>query len=209
MDKASETATGREQQQLKSLAERARRAAESDTTPKEFRDALEDLARKLNQVAEQEGVTPEDLTAEAGDRMQGGEMQEAPADAELDEATIQAVKEAQAAAGGAGVMMMSDKDAPGSDASAGFGFGGSGSGGAEGRATELESALRQETIEASKDDGGANVDAEIRRKTEQGQATAAYTRGAAGPSDRSRATAPPPVPETRRTDVQRYFIRKQ
>ena len=53
------------------------------------------------------------------------------------------------------------------------------------------------------------MNAPVRRKTEEGQATAAFTNSAAGKSDRSRASAPPDVPESRRIDVQRYFTRKQ
>ena len=38
--------------------------------------------------------------------------------------------------------------------------------------------------------------------------TYVLTRGGAAEFDRSRAAAPPPVPEARRSDVQSYFIRK-
>jgi hypothetical protein len=85
--------------------------------------------------------------------------------------------------------------------------GGAGSDNAAGTAANLE-ALKQEVVEASQDDTGDNVDAEIRRKTEHGDATVAFTRSGATASDRSRAAAPPPVPEARRSDVQTYFIRK-
>ena len=63
-------------------------------------------------------------------------------------------------------------------------------------------------IEANKDHDGANVDSEVRRKTEQGQASVTFTRGSSVKSDKSRAEAPAPVPEARRTNVQRYFTRK-
>ena len=75
-------------------------------------------------------------------------------------------------------------------------------------ATALAAAFRQEIVEASQDNAGDNVDTEIRRKTEQGSATVAFTRGAAGQFDKSRAAAPPPVPEARRSGVQSYFVRK-
>ena len=73
----------------------------------------------------------------------------------------------------------------------------------------IAQALRRETVEASADTAGENVLSETRRKTERGQATVGFTQGAAGPSDRSRASAPPPVPEDRRGTVQTYFSRKQ
>jgi hypothetical protein len=50
---------------------------------------------------------------------------------------------------------------------------------------------------------------EARRKTERGEATAAFTGGAAATFDGARASAPPPVPETRRAGIQTYFTRKQ
>ena len=48
----------------------------------------------------------------------------------------------------------------------------------------------------------------LRRKTEQGRSTVGFTQGAAGQFDKSRAAAPPPVPEARRSGVQSYFVRK-
>ena len=74
----------------------------------------------------------------------------------------------------------------------------------------LAQALRKELLEASADALGNNVDKEdLRRKTEQGTSTLGYTR-VAPPSayDPSRSTAPPPVPEARRSLLLNYFIRK-
>jgi hypothetical protein len=135
-------------------------------------------------------------------------LQQASSASSPNEPTIQSLKESQAAAGADSVIMMSNKDANAAGPP-GFGVGGSGSTSGQAKPTNIEAALRQETIEASADTDGPNVEAEVRRKTEQGQASASFTRGAAGQSDRSRATAPPTVPEGRRSDIQRYFIRKQ
>jgi hypothetical protein len=74
---------------------------------------------------------------------------------------------------------------------------------------DFEQALRRETVDASADTPGANVLSEVRRKTEHGQATVAFSHSASGPSDASRAAAPPAVPEGRRASVQTYFTRKQ
>jgi hypothetical protein len=79
----------------------------------------------------------------------------------------------------------------------------------DGQAAALEAALRQELIEASRDSAGANVEAEVRRKTEQGDAAVGFTGTASTRSETARAAGAPPVPEARRSDVQRYFIRKQ
>jgi hypothetical protein len=63
-------------------------------------------------------------------------------------------------------------------------------------------------VEASQDSPGENVDTEIRRKTEHGNATVTFTGSASGNFDRTRAAAAPPVPEARRSGVQTYFVRK-
>jgi hypothetical protein len=76
-------------------------------------------------------------------------------------------------------------------------------------AMALAAAFSHETVEASQDNPGDNVETDVRRKTEQGTSAVAFTRGAAGQFDKSRASAPPPVPEARRSSVQTYFVRKQ
>ena len=192
-------------QELKALAERLKHAAEMSESSREFRKALEELAFNLSEAAadEQPGVE----SARAAASAEGEQSQSASQSSKLDEASIQAVKEAQSA-GGTGEVMMSNQNAPGSSAQPGFGVGGSGNTAGEAGMASIDQALRQELIEASRDRAGANVEAEVRRQTEQGQATVAFTRGAAGRSDKGRAAAPPPVPEARRADVQRYFIRK-
>jgi hypothetical protein len=108
--------------------------------------------------------------------------------------------------------MSSTESEPSSDMSAGVGVGGaSGARPVGGTMADIEQALRHETVEASSDNStGENVITKgLRKKTEHGNATVTFTRGAAGASDRSRAAARPPVPEARRTGVQTYFIRKQ
>jgi hypothetical protein len=191
---------------LNALAERVKRAADMTASERAAREALEDLARNLNKAAEAEGLNERaEQTASSETPENAGERTAAPGQQEMS----QAVNEAQSAAGGAGVVMMSDQNAAGSASSPGFGLGGSGAMPTASEMAALDSALRQELVEASRDSGGSNVEAEIRRKTEQGAASVAFTHSASGPSDVSRAATPPAVPEARRTDVQRYFIRKQ
>ena len=78
-----------------------------------------------------------------------------------------------------------------------------------GKFSAIEQALKRELIEAASDQLGDNVTTEIHKKTEQGRATASFTHAAAATFDRGHASAPPPVPEARRAQVQTYFIRKQ
>ena len=74
---------------------------------------------------------------------------------------------------------------------------------------EISKALRHEIIEANEDDVTGNVQADERRKTDRGKAAATFTGSAAGTSDVTRASASPPVPETRRAGMQTYFSRRQ
>jgi hypothetical protein len=201
-------ATDRSDRQMKDLAARAKQAAAMNVESPEFREAMENLARNLNEAAAEEALNVQDRALAASEKPQPGEGGQAASASAIDEATIQSVKEAAASATGAGVVTMS-KDGSATSATPGFGVGGSSGTGAEGRPTDLARSLRQEIVEASTDNPGENVNAPVRRKTEQGQATTAFTHSAAGKSDRSRATAPPDVPESRRIDVQRYFTRKQ
>ena len=78
-----------------------------------------------------------------------------------------------------------------------------------GHMADLGAALRKETVEASVDNAGENVQTTERRKTEHAEATTAYSHAAAQPAERGSSTAPPPVPESRRAAVKSYFIRKQ
>ena len=104
--------------------------------------------------------------------------------------------------------MMANPDEQGSGPP-GSGVGGSGSQeAAAAAAAALAAAFSQEMVEASQDTPGDNVDTEIRRKTEQGSAKISFTQAATAQFDKSRAAAPPPVPEARRSGVQNYFVRK-
>jgi hypothetical protein len=192
--------------ELMALAERTRRASETPAVPPDIRDALEKLSEKLSVAASEEQA----LTHDPDDTpdAQSGELAESDGNTDSKAAdSIQSVKDSDAGAGAA-VMMMSDQDASGGGAP-GLGSGG-GSSGENGGATMpgVAEALVQETVEASADSAGQNVLTDTRRKTEHGRATVTYTQGAPGTFDRSRAAAPPPVPEGRRSAVQTYFIRK-
>ena len=207
MSPDAEDVPQRSAQEMKALADRLRHAAEINPDAREFRTSLEQLAKNLSEAAAAEEAGAENAR-NAPASSEPGDSSQASKASGPNEPTIQSMKESQDAAGSDSVIMMSNKDATAAGPP-GFGVGGSGSTSGEARPTNIEAALRQETIEANSDTSGPNVDADVRRKTEQGQATATFTHGAAGQSDRSRAAAPPPVPEERRSDLQRYFIRKQ
>jgi hypothetical protein len=189
---------------MQSLAERARRAAESAALSRELREALDKLAGDLEITA------PEQTTkGEGGDQASG--IQEAETGQGTDASggqnlSIQFSRESDAG-GGVAVMMASDDGQP-AGGPPGAGAGGASAPETAGTATSLEAALKKETVEASQDNPGSNVETEIRRKTEHGNATVAFTGRAAATFDRTRAAAPPPVPESRRTGVQTYFVRK-
>lgn len=191
---------------MKALAERAKRASETSAVSPEARQALATLAENLSEAARTlDTASKQPTDAMASKERQQGDAVQTNAGSDAEEMSVQVVKEADAG-GGMGVIMMSD-DNVSKNARPGSGVGGGSSMGA-GTKSELEAALRRETIEASADNPGENVMTEMRRKTEHGQAKVAYTHSASRTFDRSRAAAPPAVPEARRSGVQTYFIRK-
>ena len=194
--------------EMKAMAERARRVTEIPEMSEELKKALDELADEI-EIAEPEGETAaidsDEPSASTGP--QEGEKGQAKSGSGMQEMSIQFAKQADPS-GGAGMMMMSNPDDKGAGPP-GAGVGGAGSEEAAAAASAaLAAALRQETVEASKDTPGENVDTEIRRETEHGSATTTFSRGAAANFDKSRAAAPPPVPEARRAGVQTYFVRK-
>ena len=190
--------------EMQALAERTRRASETAAMPPELRNALEKLSDNLSIAAAKEMDDSNDPVAAAN--AQSGETAKSKADAPSS-ASIQSIQDADAGAG-AGMIMMSDENAtPGGDPGLGAG-GGSAAANGGGTMPDIAKALRQETVEASTDSPGENVTTDTRHDTEHGSATITYTQSAPGAFDRSRAAAPPPVPEGRRSAVQTYFIRK-
>jgi hypothetical protein len=189
---------------MQALAERAMRAAESTALPKEMQEALERLSDEL-QIA-----GAEQARREAGDApTQGGEGD--PAESKpggSQDVSIQFSKEADAS-GSAGMVMVNSPESRDSGGAPGGGVGGAGSdetAGAPGPA--IEATLKQEIVEASQDSEGAEIESDIRRKTEHGDARVGFTNSAPAGFDKARTAAPPPVPEARRPGVQTYFVRK-
>ncbi len=196
--------------ELKTIAERAQNAARMPGLTPEEREALQRVADDMAEAATA-SERPGDKAAEAVSSATARKSDAAPGNepGEVDEPSIQEVSDAEAG-GGAGVIMMGDDDKAAGKAAPGVGLGGGSDTRTDGgRLADLEAALKRETVEASRDADGQNVETEARRKTEHGQATVTYAGSAAGAFDRGRAVAPPAVPESRRTAVQTYFIRKQ
>ena len=191
---------------LKKLAEQSKAAAEAGKLPKELQEALEKLSDEMEIAQAEDGETDEEASAAAsGDSK--AKMSDGAGKGDSDELSIQFAKAAEPG-GGAGMMMMSGQETAPPGGPPGAGFGGAGSDGSVGATGEIEAALTHETVEANQDTAGKNVETEIRRKTEHGNANVTFTGSASGSFDRTRAAAPPPVPESRRTGVQTYFVRK-
>jgi hypothetical protein len=196
-------------QEMKALAERAKRAADMKTLPPEIRNALEKLSESLKKTAESDPSSPKDPSeAVASKEQQEGQTGETSKGANVDESSIQSVKDAGAGAGAGMIMMSNEEAAMGGEPGLGVG-GGSAPNNGGGRMADIAQALRHETVEASTDNAGDNVLTDIRRKTEHGDATVNFTHSASRTFDRSRGAAPPAVPEARRQGVSTYFVRKQ
>jgi hypothetical protein len=195
---------------LKELAGRSLKAADTRELPQDLRDALRQLGEALTTTAEAEQRAAEATASNTPSNSASGNATATDSPASLDDSSIQMSRDQDAGAGTGLMMMSSQMKAMGQPSS---GFGGAGNTGAEaplGVAPEaLADALRRETVEASADVTGDNVLSETRRKTERGRAAVGFTQEAAGRSGRSRATAPPPVPEDLRGTVQSYFQRTQ
>lgn len=194
------------------MAAKAEEAAQTSAgLPEDVRWSLEDLANRLANAKENQGEKNEaknenpsasEQTGEKGNAADGAEtaqMQEA--------AGMQMVREAASDAA-EGQMMQGGGGAMGGDSKPGAGGNEGGQGQIDLKA--LAQVLRQEMIQAQEDQLGENIDTELRRKTEQSQATVSFTRVPAPTTfDRSRAALPPPVPEAHRSLLQRYFQRRQ
>ena len=198
---------------MQMLGERVKNAAGMEALPPEARDSLMDLAKGLSDAAQAEEAanaaeSQEAAAAKAAQQANASQANAPGKPGDMDQVSMQFSKDEQAGAG-AGVVMMSNQEMPTDNSQPGFGAGGGAStksGG--GKMSALEEALRRETVEASTDNSGQNVAADVRRKTEHSQASATFTHTASGTFDRSLAAAPPDVPEGRRASVQSYFIRK-
>jgi hypothetical protein len=207
-DMAANTGTDAKKMDAKSLAERAKRDAATPNLPADLKKALQEIADQLdkskksdNAAAQQQGDGPPgpQPTASAD-----GPKIQPPSDGESVEAASMQMARESGASAGAAQAMMTGAGVNSTDPNPGQGAKNGG-----GKFSAIEQALKRELVEAASDQLGDNVTTEIRRKTEQGRATASFTHAAAATFDRGHASAAPPVPDARRAQVQTYFIRKQ
>ena len=194
----------------KALAERTRRASENDSLEPEVRDALTDLAKKLSDDPPTQASAAKDAREAAGTKdTQQGDSAQSASSSDKQDGSVQSMKDA-AAGGGVGVVMMSDQNNGSTSKDAGLGLGGGdGDHGTNGSLAELGAALRKETVEAKNGNPGENVFTGVKRKTEHGDATVAYTHVDPDAAERGKSTAPPAVPDSRKAAVRSYFTRKQ
>jgi hypothetical protein len=207
---AAGNTTRQDAENLKALAERAKRASEMSSLSPEVRDALSQVADKLSELSDTaQSTKPRDpQDAIGGADAPKGDAAQSNKPGANDDMSVQAVKD-PAAAGGVGVIMMSSDNASRtSEPGLGLG-GGSAPNNGGGHMADLGAALRRETIEAKEDAAGDNVDTEVRRQTDRGDATVAYANTAPRAFERGRSTAPPAVPEGRRATMRSYFTRKR
>jgi len=185
------------------LAERAEKAAADAKLPEDVKWSLQDMAAKLAKAGRQgkspDGAKPAESQNARADAGQPPAGATAPPPGEMVRMTT---AEAQT-----DPMMASHASPMSGDPH-------SGSGEAARKASasaplDLSGVLRKAAIEADADSEGANVLAEMRRKSEQSRSTLAFSHVAPlAAYDPSRAIAPPPPPDALRPLVQQYFIRR-
>jgi hypothetical protein len=192
---------------LKALAERTRRDSEDASLEPAVRDALSDLANKLSE--ETRATSAKDAReATASTETQQGDSAQSASPGDKQDGSVQSMKDAAASGGVGMVMMAAESGATSKEAGLGLG-GGDGDDKKGGSLADLGAALRKETVEATTDTPGENVFTGVKRRTEHGDATVAYTRVQPGAAERGRSAAPPAVPDSRKAAVRGYFTRKQ
>ena len=197
---AADSKDGNTDAAMKELADRTRRDA-AKMPPSDIRDALDELSKKLSDPGRELDTAGLEESDEAQAEEQGG--------ADLDAPPPQSSRDASAIAG-LGMVTLANQDASDPNAPPGVGAGGTSTNPSVGAiAPKISDALRHEIIEAHEEDVSADVQSDIRRRTERGRAATTFTGSAAGTFDGARTSAPLPVPETRRAGIQTYFTRKQ
>jgi hypothetical protein len=186
------------------LADRAEKVAEKDALPEDMKWSLQDLADKLkttSRPAAKAGSEANPVTKDgpAGEK-QAAPSGQKPQDAGAQTRTTRADTQSNE-------MMATSVGPMGSDPQ---------SGGADAarknvarQPLDLSAVLRKEAVEADADAAGANVLADMRRKSEQSHSTLAFSHVAPlATYDTSHASPPPPPPDALRPLVLQYFIRR-
>jgi hypothetical protein len=194
-------------------AEMAKNAADASAMPEESKWAKDDqAARDASANANKQPNDPNQAAdGKGGDKASekgNGQSQADAGQAQAAQAMMQMVRESASASDAGQMMMMNGGGGQSGDPRTGRGGRGGNPNAAD--VAKLAEGLRKELLEANADTPGENVNKDdLRRKTEQGKSAIGYS--GARPAvtfDPSHATAPPPVPESRRPLVQSYFVRK-
>ncbi len=186
------------------LAEKAEKAAGA-ALPQDMKWSLQDLAEKLQQ-ANKPGQKADSQSAQSKEGA-ASPSKDGAGDKKAQEAGVQMTRNTGADSQSNQMMSSSNPmdglmkvDPKGND----------GGGPKNGAFKPLDlAALKKETVQADADSQGANVLSELRRKSEKARSTIAFTRVAPLTTyDKSHATAPPPPPDSLRSLVKQYFIRR-
>jgi hypothetical protein len=184
------------------LASRAKDAADDGTLPKDMQWSMEDLAQKLANASQNGEPADKSNTGQDSQNSKAGEKPGGAA--KMEAAGVQMTRSTESDAQ-SNQMMASMMSPMGSEKGAN---GPNDKKGRLGAPLDL-AAMRKETVEADADSQGANVLAEMRRKSEQSHATIAFSHVAPlATYDKSHAAPPPAPPDALRALVQQYFIRR-
>ncbi len=186
-----------------SLAARAEKAAESASLPQDMKWSMEDLASKLKSAGKPKGLNEGEESQTEKSATQDGQKGESAAQKDGSEAGVQMSRSTAADAQSSQMMAstmspMGGQRDPNAESKKGL----------AGQPLDL-SALRKETIEADTDSQGANVLAEMRKKSEKANSTLGFSKVAPLANyDKSHAAPPPPPADGVRALLKQYFIRK-
>lgn len=196
-----------EDPETKDLASKAQQAAASADLPQDMKWSLQDLAEKLANAGKKGPKQDSETGSASPDSSAKADAKSGDAGDKAQQAGVQMTRNAGADAQSNQMMATSSPldglmkvDPRGED-------GGGRKGGAF-KPFDM-AAMKKETIQADTDTQGANVLADLRRKSEQSRSAMAFSRVAPlATYDKSHATAPPPPPDSLRSLVKQYFIRK-
>jgi hypothetical protein len=201
-------AAGRTNSEIdKQLKERLDRAAESAKLDPDVKDALKDLKEALS-TAKDQNAKAEKAAGETADKSGAPQGDAQSKSGGQQDATGQVRSDAQPGAGVGIVAMTNTPGTPSKDAGLGLGGGDSGSPNS-GVMVDIGAALRRETLESGAGQSEGDPVTDLRHKTDRGQASVGFSRGAAAATERGRTNAVPVIPEARRPAARAYFQRKR
>lgn len=186
------------------LAARAEKAAATPFLPQDMKWSMEDLAAKLKYSGRptekadgEESQKQSEKSPNAGQKNDAGAPKPGDAGVQMTRTTAADAQSSQMMA--STVSPMGGERGQNADPKKGQ----------VGQPLDLTGTLRKETVEADADSAGANVLAEMRKKSEQSHSTLGFSRVAPlAVYDKSHAAPPPPPADAIRPLLKHYFIRK-